>query len=53
MAEYLETVVAFMRVAGWSWFRAALFVAEYGVRFAKVSMSAQEGVVERALGVEW
>lgn len=47
MSEYLEAVSALRKVAGWSWWRAAVFVWEYGPRMAKISVSATEGVRER------
>lgn len=50
MSEYLETVRQLRRVTGWGWVRSAAFVWEYGVRFAKVSVSAQEGVRLRGEG---
>lgn len=52
MSEYLDAVRTLREVAGWSWWRAAAFVWEYGPRMAKISVSASEGVRVRSEGNE-
>lgn len=47
MREYMRTVRQLRAVTGWGWVRSAVFMCQYGSRFARVSISASEGVRER------
>lgn len=47
MVEHLQTLRQIRTVTGWGWIRSTVFLWEYGERFARVSISASEGVRER------
>lgn len=47
MRQRLETYRQLLAVTGWGMLRSAAFMWEYGSRFARVSVSASEGVRQR------
>ena len=51
MRERLETLRQLRAVTGWGWVRSAVFMWQYGSRFARVSVSASEGVRARNSGL--
>lgn len=47
MRQRLEILRQLRGVTGWGWVRSAVFMWQYGSRFARVSVSADEGVKQR------